>query len=172
MHGRDDEGKSQWAVLRDANGAAFGIMPVVPEEALPPTSDDSAGVTDASTGCISRVALTVSDAQASRDFYHQVVGWSAREVEMEDGGERYADSAMCTDDGTTAAEVCHARGVNRGLPPVWMIHLPVGDLAESLRRVPGEGGVVVQSVQGAGGEYVSAVVRDSVGVQLALTQGT
>ena len=171
MHARDDEGKSQWAVLRDANGAAFGIMPVVPEEALPPTSGDSSGDTEAPTGCISWVDLTVSDAPATRDFYHQVVGWSVQEVEMEDESERYADYTMCTDDGTTAAGVCHARGVNRGLPPVWMIHLPVSDLAESLRRVLEEGGMIVKSAQGADGEYVSAVVQDPVGVHLALVQG-
>ncbi len=37
MHGKDDDGKSQWAVLLDPNGAAFGIIPVVPAEAIPPT---------------------------------------------------------------------------------------------------------------------------------------
>ena len=36
MHAKDDGGKSQWAVLLDPNGAAFGIIPVVSEEALPP----------------------------------------------------------------------------------------------------------------------------------------
>jgi len=30
MHGKDDDGQSQWAVLLDPNGAAFGIIPVVP----------------------------------------------------------------------------------------------------------------------------------------------
>jgi len=35
MHGKDDDGQSQWAVLLDPSGAAFGIMPVVPAEALP-----------------------------------------------------------------------------------------------------------------------------------------
>ena len=78
---------------------------------------------------------------------------------------------MCTDDGTSAAGVCHARGVNRDLPPVWMIHLPVSDLAESLRRVPEEGGTIIKAAQGNDGEYVSAVVQDPVGVHLALVQG-
>lgn len=44
--------------------------------------------------------------------------------------KRYADFNMLGDDGEPAAGVCHARGVNVGLPPVWMIYLPVGDLAE------------------------------------------
>jgi predicted enzyme related to lactoylglutathione lyase len=54
-------------------------------------------------------------------------------------GEHYADYTMLGDDGNPAAGICHARGVNVGLPPAWMIYLPVGDLAESLRRVQEEG---------------------------------
>ena len=34
MHGKDDDGKSQWAVLLDPNGAAFGIIPVVSAEEI------------------------------------------------------------------------------------------------------------------------------------------
>lgn len=78
---------------------------------------------------------------------------------------------MRTADGTAAAGVCHARGVNRGLPPVWMLYLPVGDLAESLSRVTEEGGTIVKSVQGVDGEIASAVVQDPVGVRFALVQG-
>jgi len=36
MHAKDDDGKSQWAVLLDPNGAAFGTIPVVSAEASPP----------------------------------------------------------------------------------------------------------------------------------------
>src|SRR3712207_2459376 len=42
MHAKDDDGTSQWAVLRDTNGAAFGIIPVVPLEAIPPASPETA----------------------------------------------------------------------------------------------------------------------------------
>ena len=162
MHGKGDDGGSQWAVLRDPNGAAFGVIPVVPAEAIPP-SDGAASV-----GRISWLDLTVPDASATRDFYRQVVGWSVQDVEMEDAGERYADYSMLADDGTPAAGVCHARGVNLGLPPVWMIYLPVGDLAESLRRVEEEGGKVIKAVRGEDGAYTYAAVQDPVGAHLAL----
>jgi uncharacterized protein len=59
---------------------------------------------------------------------------------MENASERYTDYKMFGDDGSPAAGICHARGVNLGLPPIWMIHFPVGDLAESVRRVQEEGG--------------------------------
>jgi len=171
MHGKDDDGRSQWAVLLDPDGAAFGIMPVVSAEAFPPTEGDSSRDASAPVGCISWLDLTVSDASATRDFYRQVIGWSVQDVEMEDASERYADYNMLGDEGNPAAGVCHARGVNLGLPPVWMIHLPVGDLAGSLRRVREEGGKVIKATRGPDGEYAYAAVQDPVGACLALVAG-
>jgi predicted enzyme related to lactoylglutathione lyase len=171
MHGRDDDGKSQWAVLLDPNGAAFGIIPVVPAEAIPPAVSAPSGDAADRMGRISWLDLTVSDASATRDFYQQVVGWSVQDVGMEDSGQHYADYNMLDDGGSPAAGVCHARGVNVGLPPTWMIYLPVGDLAESLRRVGDEGGTIIKATPGADGEHVCAVIRDPVGACLALVQG-
>ena len=164
MHARGDDGKSQWAVLLDPNGAAFGIIPVVPAEAIPPSPESS-------VGRISWLDLTVSDASTTRDFYRQVVGWSVQDVEMKEGDIRYADYNMLVEDRNPAAGICHARGVNVGLPPVWMIYLPVGDLAESLRRVEEEGGKVIKTMQGKDGEYAYAAVQDPMGAYLALAPG-
>ena len=167
MHQKDDRGQSQWAVLLDPNGAAFGIVPVVASQAI---QRISGGTSPDSVGRICWLDLTVSDASVTRDFYCDVVGWSVQDVEMEEAGKRYADFALCTSDGTAVAGVCHARGVNRGLPPVWLIGLPVGNLGESLRRVPNQGGEVVEARKGPDGEYAYAVVRDPVGACLALVQ--
>ena len=171
MHAKDDDGKSQWAVLLDPNGAAFGIIPVVSAEAFPSTEGVASRDAAARVGCISWLDLTVSDASAIRDFYRQVVDWSVQDVEMEDASERYADYNMFGDDGSPAAGVCHARGVNLGLPAIWMIYLPVGDLAESLRRVREEGGKVIKATRGTDGEYAYAAVQDPVGAWLALVPG-
>jgi predicted enzyme related to lactoylglutathione lyase len=171
MHGKDDNGKSQWAVLLDPNGAAFGLIPVVSAEVFPSTEGVASRDAAARVGCISWLDLTVSDASAIRDFYRQVVDWSVQDVEMEDAGERYADYNMLGGDGNPAAGVCHARGVNLGLPPIWMIYLPVGDFAESLRRV-GEGrGKIIKATTGADGGYAYAIVEDPVGATLALVPG-
>jgi predicted enzyme related to lactoylglutathione lyase len=171
MHARGDDGTSQWAVLLDPNGTAFGIIPVVPAEAIPSVDDAAAPGAAAPAGRIAWLDLTVPDASATRDFYRQVVGWSVQNVEMEDGGARYADYNMLREDGIPAAGVCHGRGVNVGLPRVWMIYLPVGDLAESLRRVEEEGGKVVKTMQGEEGRYVYAAVQDPVGAHFALVAG-
>lgn len=168
MHARDDDGTSQWAVLLDPNEAAFGVIPVVAAEETSP-GDGAASSEAEPVGRIAWLDLTVPDASEIRDFYRQVVGWSARDVQMEDGGERYADYNMLCEDGSAAAGVCHARGANADLPPVWMIYLPVGDLAESLRRVREEGGDVVKAVHGEDDEYMYAVIRDPVGAHLALS---
>lgn len=161
MHHKNDLGQSQWAVLADPNGAAFGIIPVVALEAAPPLEG----------GRIAWLDLTVADATGTLDFYQDVVGWSAADVQMKDAAGQYVDYAVCMPDGTAVAGICHARGVNEDLPPVWLICLPVGDLKESLSRVREEGGEVVDARKGSEGDYTYAVVRDPVGVCLALVPG-
>ena len=171
MQQRDPQGQSLWAVILDPNGAAFGLVPVVPKEALPPIDSASGPDADAPIGRVAWLDLTVDDAAATRDFYREVVGWSVEEVAMRDGEHRYADYNMLGDDGNPSAGVCHARGPNADLPPVWMIYLPVGDLAESLRRVPEEGGTVLKTQKQANGEIMYAVIRDPAGAHLALVAG-
>jgi predicted enzyme related to lactoylglutathione lyase len=168
MHARHNDGTSQWAVLQDPNGAAFGIVPVVPAEAIPSTAGAATSDGAAPVGRIYWLDLTVPDASATRDFYRQVIGCSVQDVEMKDGSERYADYNLLREDGNPAAGVCHARAMNMGLPPVWMIYLPVGDLAQSIGRVQEEGGKVVKAMHGKDGEYVYAAVQDPVGAHLAL----
>lgn len=171
MHAKDDGGQSQWAVLLDPSGAAFGIIPVIPAEAVPPTDGEGLGCDWAGIGHISWLDLTVSDAPEARDFYSHVVGWSAQDVEMEDEGERYTDYNMLDENGEPVAGICHARGANVGLPPVWMIYLPVSDFDESLRRVQDEGGEIIKAPQGDDGKYAYAAVQDPVGAYLALVPG-
>ncbi|MEM1094077.1 MAG: VOC family protein [Bacteroidota bacterium] len=167
MHGRDADGQSQWAVLCDPNGAAFGLIPAVDAEVLPTTGDDAL----AQVGYIAWLDLTVTNASATRDFYRQVVGWSVQDVEMDDGGAFYVDYNMIGGDGHPVAGICHARGVNRDLPSTWMMYLPVNNLNESTRRVREEGGAVIKTIHGADGELTHAIVEDPVGAYLALVAG-
>ncbi len=170
MHTRDGDGNSQWAVLLDPTGAAFGIIPVVPAEMIGASGGTSPD-TGTAVGRIYWLDLTVPDATATRDFYREVVGWSVGNVDMKDNGKSYADYNMLGEDGSPAAGVCHSRGGNVGLPAVWMIYLPVGDLGESLRRVQEEGGKVVKAMKGEVGEYMYAAIQDPVGAYLALVPG-
>lgn len=162
LHGKDEDGNSQWAVLNDPNGAAFGLIPVVPPEATP-VIDQRAE----STGRIAWLDLTVDNADAMRDFYKEVVGWSVHTVEMKDSDTPYANYRMVGSDGSDAAGIYYARGSNQGLPPVWLIHLPVGDLAESLQRVREQGGTVIKETA-TDADHAYAVIRDPLGICLAL----
>lgn len=181
MHQKDENGNSQWAVLLDPNGAAFGMIPVVPQEAIPSfpadgeaASGGGAAPGGAAAGAVGRIAwldLTVPDAGATRDFYREVIGWTVQDIPMEDGGERYADYAMLGGDGKAAAGICHARGANADLPPVWLLYLTVGDIAESLRRVEAEGGKVIKKVKDRDGAYVYVAIQDPVGVYVGLVPG-
>ncbi len=156
MHGKDDEGQSQWAVLADQVGAAFGVIPVVPGESDNTEQDDR-------FGCISWLSLNVSDALPSRDFYQQVVGWNAKSIEAGDSEGHAATIEMHTDSGSAAAEIRQSR--SEQIPSVWLIYLPVGDLSQSLRQVKEGGGEVIKEYD----EY--AVVRDPAGVYFALQTG-
>ncbi len=171
LHGRDKNGYSQWAVLLDPNGAAFGLIPVVSREELPQAETAPAGESAIQPGHIAWLDLTVPAAVAIRDFYSQVIGWTAQEVEMRDSGEHYADFNLLGADGSPAAGICHARGMNKDLPPVWLLYLPVGDLTESLRRVRTEGDTVLREAKQSSGEIAFAVIRDPAGACLALMPG-
>lgn len=170
MHAQGDDGTSQWAVLKDPNGAAFGIIPVVSADEIPEAVSGAASEA-VGVGCIAWLDLTVADAAATADFYQQVVGWAVEEVGMKDGGERYADYNLCDEEGDPVAGICHARGVNVGLPTIWLLYIPVGDLGESLRRVEEDGGKILKATRGSDGEFAQAVVQDPVGASLALSQG-
>ena len=156
MH--DDQ--SQWAVLVDPDGAAFGIIPVVPSESDTPQQD-------VRQGCISWLSLAVPNASSSRDFYQHVIGWNAKSIETKESEGLVAKFEMQIDKETSAAEIGQFGSEQTEVPSVWLIHLPVDDFVESLRRVSEGGGEVIKEFA----EAKYAVVRDPVGVYLALQTG-
>lgn len=106
--------------------------------------------------------LTVPNAVEVRDFYQGLFGWEP--VGMDMGG--YEDFTM-TQDGDAVVAVCHAQGMNEGLPPVWLIYIEVDDLDASLADVERLGGEVLRQVSPAGdGGY--ALIRDPGGAVMAL----
>lgn len=171
MHARDDQGSSQWAVLTDPNGAAFGIIPVLPTGAADQYDGGENPAGADAFGHIAWLDLTVPDAEGTRDFYSQVIGWESDEVAMEDENGAYADYGMDDASGKTAAGICHARGQNVGVPPVWILYLAVGDLEESLRRVEEEDGRILKKGLDGSGVMQYAVIEDPVGVAIGLVPG-
>jgi len=117
-------------------------------------------------GKIGWTDLTVPNADEVRDFYAAVVGWRPAPVPM--GG--YDDYSMLQHDSDQpVAGVCHSRGVNDGLPPVWLIYITVPDLDASLREVLARGGEIVRPTRGMGGARYT-VISDPAGAVCALYQ--
>ena len=114
-------------------------------------------------GSIGWVDLTVPDAPALRHFYQQVAGWVSQPVTM--GG--YDDFSMLSQSGEAVAGVCHARGANASLPPVWMIYIVVENLDLALQECLKLGGKVVTPVRTAGGSRY-AVIQDPADAFVAL----
>lgn len=118
-------------------------------------------------GAITWIDLTVGAARDVRDFYQDVVGWTAGDVEM--GG--YSDFTMHPPGGgEPVAGVCHARGPNADLPAHWLIYITVADLDRSLARCRARGGAILVGPKGMGPAGRYAVIRDPAGAVAALIQ--
>jgi uncharacterized protein len=109
--------------------------------------------------------LTVPDATVIRDFYEYVTGWKSSAVSM--GG--YEDFCMLPPgEETPVAGVCHARGGNSDIPPVWLVYIVVADLDESLRRLAERGGKVLKPAGSAGPMGRFSIIQDPAGAVAAL----
>lgn len=108
--------------------------------------------------------LAVDAAEAVRDFYVKVAGWTATPVSM--GG--YSDFIM-TGAGSPepVAGVCHARGPNIDLPAQWLMYIVVEDVDLSAEACVQLGGEIVAGPRDiSGGRF--CVIRDPAGAVCAL----
>jgi len=118
-------------------------------------------------GTIGWFDLTIPDADRARDFYRDVVGWTASEFDM--GG--YRDYCMHPPGAEEPiAGVCHARGQNVGLPAQWLMYITVADLAASLAKCKELGGKVVCEPRSMGSYGTMAVIQDPAGAVCALIE--
>lgn len=119
------------------------------------------------TGLISWADLTVENADEIRDFYQAVVGWQPVALEM----SGYSDYCMNQPAGEkTVAGICHARGQNAKLPPVWLVYITVADLDASIAKCLELGGELVAEPRSYGGGSRYCVIRDPAGAVAALYQ--
>ena len=116
-------------------------------------------------GTIGWTDLTVSDAEAVRDFYSKVAGWVPSPVPM--GG--YDDYSMVAS-GTSepAAGICHARGVNADFPAQWLIYITVPDVDAGAATCLELGGTVLVGPKDVGEYGRYCVIRDPAGAVAAL----
>jgi hypothetical protein len=103
--------------------------------------------------------LTVPNATELRDFYSAVVGWGSEGVDM-GGYEDYNMVSLGSDE--PAAGICFPKGVNKKVPPVWMVYITVDDLKASLNEVVARGGEILDDSR-ADGSKGMAVIKDPAG---------
>lgn len=118
-------------------------------------------------GAITWADLTVPDAERVRDFYRDVVGYASVDFDM-GGYSDYGMNVPGTD--TTVAGICHARGANADLPPVWLVYITVADLAASVEKVARLGGRVLRAPKSMGEWGSMAVIEDPAGAVAALIE--
>lgn len=119
-------------------------------------------------GAVIFADLTVANASELRDFYQAVAGWGTDGVPMKDAGEPYEDYMMKDADGKPVGGLCHARGGNLGIPPVWMMYVHVDDPEASVAACEKLGGEVVKMVRNKEGRIHYAMLRDPQGSAFGL----
>lgn len=117
-----------------------------------------------SIGTVVHLDLTVPDAQAIRDFYCDVLGWSATPLDM---GE-YEDYVVTGPDGAPVGGICHARGGNADMPTVWISYVQVPDLDAAITAATSRGGEVRVGPKEDPSSWRYAVIADPAGALLGL----
>lgn len=108
--------------------------------------------------------LTVPNADAVRQFYSAVVGWTSSPHNMGDYDD-YSMNVPAT--GETVAGICHPRGPNAGIPPQWLIYITVASVVESAQRCVDLGGKIIDGPRPMMGKPF-CVIQDPAGAYAAL----
>jgi predicted enzyme related to lactoylglutathione lyase len=119
----------------------------------------------AKIGEVGWIDMAVPNAEAVRDFYQKVVGWTSSELTVGDHQD-YCMHPSAGSDPVTG--ICHALGQNAGLPPVWIIHITVADLDESVRQCLALGGKVLKGPSSAGSYGRYCIIQDPAGATAGL----
>jgi len=117
------------------------------------------------SGTIAWIDLTVPNADEVKDFYKQVTGWREDPVSMGD----YEDySMMPKNDDNPVSGICHAKGINEGIPPQWLIYILVEDLDESIKQCKALGGEILYGPRSFSKNSRFYVIKDPAGAVAAL----
>jgi predicted enzyme related to lactoylglutathione lyase len=84
----------------------------------------------------------------------------------------YDDYIMKDASGKVTGGICHARGKNNYLPPVWIIYIPVSNIDESLKACVENGGKVLGEKRKMGPTGVYCLIQDPAGACVMITEGS
>ena len=104
-------------------------------------------------GAVILAALLVGGSASANDF-----GWTLSE----------SSTSPTANAGDPVAGICHARSVNRDLPPQWLVYITVEDLMASIDTCERLGGKVVFGPKEMGDGSRYCVIQDPAGAYAAV----
>jgi len=110
--------------------------------------------------------LTVDKPDQSLAFYEAVFGGAPIPISMGD----YNDYCLTNADGEVLGGLCHARGGNADLPPVWLTYFPVPSVDHAITAATTTGGTLMSGPATAGGVRY-AVLSDPSGAAFTISEG-
>jgi len=123
-------------------------------------------MSDNKIGTMAWLDISVDNAPEVKSFYEDVIGWKSENIAMGD----YHDYAMLEPTNNEAvAGICHAKGVNKDLPPAWLPYFLVADIEASLHAVLANGGKLITEIKFMGSDKY-AVIKDPAGAACAIYQ--
>ena len=123
-------------------------------------------MSDNKIGTMAWLDISVDNAPEVKSFYEDVIGWKSENIAMGD----YDDYAMLEPTNNEAvAGICHAKGVNKDLPPTWLPYFLVADIEASLHTVLANGGKLITEIKFMGSDKY-AVIKDPAGAACAIYQ--
>ncbi|QEC53569.1 hypothetical protein EDD80_1205 [Anseongella ginsenosidimutans] len=125
-----------------------------------------------SIGSIISVDITVDNPEDLKTFYQEVIGWEAEGLQMKDESGAYEDYVMKDPQGNWIGGICHNRGVNKGIPPQWIVYINVADIGQSIEKCQKLGGEVIKTSKNRDGSLQYAMIKDPRGAVLAITKET
>jgi predicted enzyme related to lactoylglutathione lyase len=111
--------------------------------------------------------LTVPNANAVKDFYNKVIGWQSGEHNMGDYNDYTV--ALPEDKNAVVGGICHNKGINANIPPVWLLYVVVENVAESAQTCLDNGGKVLDGPR-LTGKNNFCIIQDPAGAVLGLIE--
>jgi predicted enzyme related to lactoylglutathione lyase len=142
------------AVIRDPQGAVFSLFTPAGE---PPTAE----------GVFVWDELLTTDVEAAKQFYGEVVGWTAAEMDMGEMGTY----VMCrSGDLDRAGMMTIPRGAEA--PPHWLVYLSTDDVDATLKKAKQLGATVYMEPMDIPGIGRLAWLADPTGAAFGLFKGS
>ncbi len=110
--------------------------------------------------------LATTDAARSKDFYSQLMGWTASDNPVSDT----MVYSMLQKDGKDVCGLYQMDDSMAGIPPHWTSYICVADAATAADRVAAAGGAVLMGPADVFDAGIMALVRDSTGAAFGLWQ--